>query len=599
MKISKLIWIGITSILFGCNDLDISPMNIVNDDDIFGSESGMMAYISRMYSDLPLDEKNGKPDVDMFVGDVITWDFVGYGYTNPNGSSGGYWSYGSVRNINYFLQEFPKHTSSFSEEKINTWRGEVLFMRALTYFAMTMRYGGVPIVKEPVMYTGQPIESLRVPRDKEVECYDFILSDLDEAISILPEKSPQVGRANKYIAYGLKARVALWAASIAKYSTIQLNGLLGVPAEQAQKYYQIAYDSALETAKGGYELYNDGSGDLAASYPKIFLDESSKETMFMKIRRYPYNGTGTDMRIIPWQLRGPKGYSSRANPTLDFVEMFDDVDGNPFILNAGTDDNPVLYKNRKDVFEKAEPRLKGIVIFPDDEFKGEVIDVRKGIVPAGEPISNYRSTASFTDMYENMTIQGASGMGGGETTVTGFYLRKYLDPNIPKGNMTSDRSETPWINMRYAEMLLIRAEAAIELNRLGDNSKMNDAVECMNRIRERAGSKKRFTADELMNTEDPTGISPKGTYLVRRERRLELCFESKLYWDFIRWRIFDKEVSNRQWKALYPIFVWDEQKYYMQRAVWTGWTFNFDPTFYYYSIPGIDKNPLLEQNPGY
>ncbi|MDR1981685.1 MAG: RagB/SusD family nutrient uptake outer membrane protein [Tannerellaceae bacterium] len=598
MKINKLIWISITAILFACNDMDVPPMNILSDSDIFNSESGIMSYMARMYNDLPVEMADGENTVNHFTGESATCNYSWIGAsTSPRGD---YWNYGHVRNVNYFLQEFPKYATSFTEANANTWLGEARFIRAFTYFAMTLRYGGIPIVKEVVNYNGQDIESLRAPRDKEVDCYNFVISDLDEAIRLLPATNAD-GRVNKYVAYGLKARVALWAASIARYGTVQLDGILGVPSDQARAYYEMAHAAATETAKGGYELYNDGSGDLTTNFTKIFLDKSSNESMFVKLLRYPDNGTSLDLNFTPWQIRGPQNYSSRANPTLDFVEKFDDIDGNPFILNTGTDENPVLYEDRMDIFAKAEPRLKATVIFPGDVFKGEVIDVRKGIVPAGEPVSNFQSTASFGDMYEDMSIQGASGIGHNEATVTGFYMRKLLDPNLPRANVASGRSENPWINMRYAEMLLIRAEAAVELNNLGDNSKMNDAVECMRLIRERAGAKKVYTADDLINTDDPAGIYPKGTYLVRKERWMELFFESKIYWDLKRWRTFDKEVENRQWNVLWPIYVWDQKKYYMKRTKYTEFTFNFIPTYYYLPISGseIQRNPLLVPNPGY
>ncbi len=65
-------------------------------------------------------------------------------------------------------------------------------------------------------------------------------------------------------------------------------------------------------------------------------------------------------------------------------------------------------------------------------------------------------------------------------------MRKWLDPNLTQENVIGGKSETSLINMRYAEMLLIRAEAAVELNSLGDNSKISDAVECMRLVREKS-----------------------------------------------------------------------------------------------------------------
>jgi hypothetical protein len=602
MKVKKLILLFcVTATLFACNDLDIPPMNILSASDVFNSESGITSYMARMYNDLPLDVYTDENTANHYSGESATCNYNWIG-NNVNHGNRNYWNYTHVRNVNYFFQELPNSTLTLSEDKVNTWMGEAYFIRAFTYFSMTLRYGGVPIVKEVINYnSGQDVESLRAPRDKEEDCYDFIISDLDEAIRLLPDVN-EAGRVNKYVAYGLKARVALWAASIAKYGTIQLDGVLGVTAGRAKSYYETAHAAALATAAGGYELHNDGSGDLVTNFTNIFLGKSnSKESMFVKLFKYPDNGISIDRDLIPQQIKGPNGYSSRANPTLDFVEMFDDIDGNPFILNTGTDDNPVFYEDRMEIFAKAEPRLKASVIFPGDVFKGEVIDVRKGIVPKGEAISNFRSSAGFTEEVDGMPVQGASGIGLDEATVTGFYMRKLLDPDLARNDVVGGRSVNPWINMRYAEMLLIRAEAAVELSSLGDASKMDDAVECMRLIRERAGAKKVYTASDLINTEDPKGIYPTHTYLVRKERRMEFLFESKTYWDLKRWRTFDREVANRQWNALWPIYVMDEGKYYMKRAKYEGHTFNFIPTNYYLTIDGgeISKNPLLIQNPGY
>ena len=593
MKATKILLMCIFAIALSCNTLDVPPMNIVGDKEAFSSESGVNAYMARLYWDLPIEDFSsnaggikGNPENNThdFTGETLKCD-------PRRGDLGGgdfpYWDYAPIRNMNYFLQEFPNYAGNFTKEKIDSWTGEVYFLRAYHYFAMVKRYGGIPIVKEVLNYPEQSVEELKSPRDKEVDCINFILSDLDEAIKLLPTNSIALGRTNQNVAYGLKARVALYAASIAKYGNIQLDGVLGVPAEQAKSFFQMAYDAA-KAVDGKYSLYNKG-GDLAKNFSNIFLDKSSPENMFVKYYKYPDYGHSWELFMIPWQIRGAQNYSGRANPTLDFVEMFDDIEGNPFILNTGTDNNPIFYANRMDLFAKAEPRLKGVVIFPGDEYKGAVIDVRKGIVKSGDPITNITSTNSFTDKYNDMTIQGESGMGYNECTYTGFYIRKWLDPSIPRGDVSGSRTETPWIEMRYAEMLLIRAESAMELKSFGDDSKVDDAVNSIKAIRERAGSNKVYSAADL--TID----------LVRKERKMELFFENKIFWDMKRWRTFDQEFSNREIKILWPIYVWDEQKYYMKKTVFSDWKYTFQKFSYYQQIPNseIQKNSLMVQNPGY
>jgi len=594
MKKINILGLGcILTVFVACNTLDVPPINIVGDREVFVSESGITAYMARLYWELPIEDFSFNRDGFRNNPENNTHDYTFESAKcdprrdNLSGGNFGYWDYAPIRNMNYFLQEFPKYAENFSKDRADAWMGEVYFLRAFHYFAMVKRYGGIMIVDEVIAPFGKPAEELEIPRDKEVDCIEFILSDLDEAIRLLPETSLAVGRTNKYVAYGQKARVALYAGSIAKYAEIQLNGLLGIPADRAKNYFQIAYDAAMAT-NGKYALYNKG-GDLAVNYTNIFIDKSSTENMFTKNYRYPDFGHSFELFCVPWQVRGAQNYSGRATPTLDFVEMFDDIDGNPFILNSGTDAEPVFYQNRTDIFAKAEPRLKGIVIFPGAEFKGEVIDVRKGIVKSGDPITTVSSTNSFTDNYNGMPYQGASGMGYNECTYTGFYIRKWLNPATPRADIAGSRTETSWIDMRYAEMLLIRAEAAMELQSYGDNSKVADAVSCMKAIRDRAGAAKVYTADDLT------------IELVRKERRMELFYENKTFWDLKRWRTFDREVLNREIRVLWPIYVWDEQKYYMKKTTYPDFRYTFERNRYYNSIAAtqIQRNRKIEQNPGY
>lgn len=589
MKINKLILTAFFgTMLFSCNDLNVPPLNKVTENDVFTSESGVTAYLARLYDQLPIQAfDNYLSTFQNLTGEAISRiDFP----PSAGPYTGGYMNYSYIRDVNLFFRELAKVAGLYQPASINTWMGEAYFCRAYAYFAMARGYGGVPIVREVIEYTGQDVETLQQARDKEVDCYNFILEDLDKAIELLPATSPSDGRANRYVAYGMKARVALWAASIAKYGTVQLDGLCGVPSGEAKRFYRVAYDAAAKTAEGGYILYNDGSGDLATSYAKMFYDESSKENIWRKLYKYPEKGHSFDRDFIPYQMRGSEGFSSAGCPTLDFVEMFDDIEGNPFILNTGTDEAPVFYADRMELFAKAEPRLRGIVVFPGDVMKGEVIDVRKGIVKSGDPVSKFISTASFTDTYNEMPVQGASGIGFIEATGTGFYLRKWINPNIARAEIYTGKSVNAWIEMRYAEMLLTRAEAAVELRNLGDASEMDDAIACMQLIRDRAGAFKKYTTAATLTVE-----------AVRMERRMELFYENQTFWDLRRWRVFDKEVVSREWKVLWPVYVWDEQKYYFKKTTHTKGKTNFDPKYYYLMIPPniIEGNPLLEQNPGY
>ena len=90
-------------------------------------------------------------------------------------------------------------------------------------------------------------------RDKEKEIYDFIISECDLCCSDLPEKNTDadLGRATRFAALSLKCRAALYAASIAEFGTVQLDGLVGIPADDAEGYYKTAYDAASKIISSG------------------------------------------------------------------------------------------------------------------------------------------------------------------------------------------------------------------------------------------------------------------------------------------------------------------------------------------------------------
>ncbi len=147
--------------------------------------------------------------------------------------------------------------------------------------------------------------------------------------------------------------------------------------------------------------------------------------------------------------------------------------------------------------------------------------------------------------------------------------------------------------MRYAEVLLNRAEAAYELNALGQNDKdyLQDAFLDINQIRERAG------ATLLTGPADLSNVN-----VIRRERRKELGFENKIWWDMRRWRTADTEQNSTIYRVLMPFYSANDKKYFFDaRTDERNVRYTFDVRWYYEEIPNgeIQKSQKLIQNPGY
>jgi hypothetical protein len=617
-----------------CKKLDIAPMNIIQDKDVFTSEGGIQAYMARVYSELPIEDFRYSPTrglnffwiISPFS--CISGEGLSRDQTSATQETFGYWgdAYKLIRDVNYFMETLPKYAATYTPDKINLWLGEARFIRAATYFALVKRYGGVPIVDKVLQYPGQSIEELNIPRSSEEKVYDFIATDLDYAYSNL-STSNQVGRANKYVAAGFKSRAMLYAGTIAKYNQVTLvdgggNRLCGIPSSKSVTYLKAAYDAAV-LLDGKYSLYKGAwaAGDKQAQYQNyvnLFTDAKSTENVFVRQYHYPESVHGYDAYNVPRQLMGANGYSSEINPTLNFVELFDglpkNADGTIKTQTSGKYD---LYTNTMDLFANAEPRLRATVILPGDVFKSQSIEIRRGIytgnvaggisplLPAGStsnyPTDNLVISANADQKpfsLPNGTTMNPAGLSGiftgdGTCAISGFSIRKNLAPDKPTSEVLENRSDQTWIELRYAEVLLNRAEAAYELNAAGqaDKNYLQDAFTDINLIRERAGATLLTSPADLNNVN-----------VVRNERRKELGFENKTWWDMRRWRTADKEQNSTIYRILMPFYSSVAGKYFFDaRTDERNSRYTFDVRWYYEEIPQgeIQKSQKLIQNPGY
>lgn len=623
-----------------CTKLDVPPMNVVQDKDVFGSQNGIKSYLARMYGELPIEDFRYTPRrgfnhfwiIDPFP--TITGEALSNNQTSAETESVYYWgdAYKLIRDINYFIKTLPGYqtSSGFTQAQTDNWLGEAYFMRAVTYFELVKRYGGVPLVDDVLNFPEQSIEDLRVPRSSEEATYDKIAADFDMAYSMLPEAN-QKGRANKYVAAGFKSRAMLFAGSIAKYNQTTLfstdnQQLCGIPAQKAADYFKQSYDAA-KLLEGKYSLYKSSwkAGDKEAQYQNyinLFFDANSPENILIKQYGFPSSVHGYDVYNIPYQFM-VGGYSSSVNPTLDFVEMFDGLPKkNGKIDVYDTNGKYKLYDKQMDFFADAEPRLRATVIFPGDLFKEQLVEIWRGIftgetsggisplLTQGSKV-NYENSSSSNLLVTSSspesqtvrklpdgTMMNAAGRSGRfynspAPALTGFTVRKWLNPSMPAAQVVENRSDQAWIELRYAEILLNRAEAAYELYLAGKNDVdyQGDAFNCITQIQERAG------ADILASKSNLNSIN-----IIRTERRKELSFENKTWWDLKRWRIMDKEQNGTTYRVLMPFYAEKAGKWFFDdRYDEKNGVFTFDSRWYYQQIdPGeITKSPNLVQNPGY
>ena len=598
MRINKILVSALVMALsfYSCDYLDVPPINIIQDDAIFNSESGITSYMTTLYYDLPIEDfrytqqgfnvsGKGQGRLPNVSGEAMcsSSDDIS---TIGDGTWWGCWDYGKIRRVNYFLKNFPAYKSNFQNTVLaDAWMGEAHFIRAYCYFAMVKRYGGVPILREPQEYVGD-IESLKVPRDTEKACYDFIAEDLDEAFRLLPDNEEILGkgRATKYAALALKSRAMLYAGSIARYGTVDLNGLVGIDKALANDYFELAYKAVKELEKSKrFSLYRKNS-DKEKNFAELFLAEDSPENIFCKYFQRNVNAHGWDVYFVPYQYRG-NGFSSNMNPTLEFVEMFEHKDGTP--ANFAERAKNTYFDDPSELFQNMDARFGGSIIYPNAIFKGEPCSIQKGLIiedgSKKENATNYEEAVYTANDGQVYHIVGKSGSGNYSGNMTGFFMRKYLNENMPQSEVIENYSEQHWIEFRYAEALLNGAEAAVEMGQ-----HLDDALLWINDIRSRADIKQLSLSDLTVDK-------------VRHERRIELAFENHTYWDLRRWRIADKEIETKQYTGLCPYFDINKQKYIFEEVAANKYYYTFDVKMYYERIPDgeIAKNGKLKQNPYY
>jgi hypothetical protein len=529
--------------------LDRDPRTIISDEQVWNDPKQIVALLANFYDRIPAE--SGLVDVnDAADGRLFQWrNLANYdeamwsGQSNEDGrnniTSYGYnswylWNYTYIRDINLALENIVKYGNSLSDAAKQQYSAELRFLRALNYFNLVKRMGGVPLVTSQLIYDySGNVADLQLPRAKESAVYDFIGAEVD-AIKDQLGNAGSTTRANKYTALALKSRAMLYAGSLAKYNSLMPapiatpGGEVGIPAAMANAYYQKALDASKEIINGGgYSLYRNNPDPGENFYEAVTKKATNREVIFVRDYLLPTRKHWFSYDNIARGIREDNLGSSSVVPSLNLVESFEYKDGSNGALKTRTPDNTdyIYYDKVSDIFADKDARLYGTIIYPGTTFKGLPVSIQAGVLV-------WNSTRNAYDMVEGSDLgttytdgkllTGTSGPHRSiqEVSNTGFYLRKYIDPN-DKTSTRGIQSDVWWVWFRLGEIYLNAAEAAFELGQMGD------ALLYANAIRERAGF-------------GPNSLSTLTIERIRNERRVELAFEDHRLWDLKRWRIADK-----------------------------------------------------------
>ncbi|WP_172954135.1 RagB/SusD family nutrient uptake outer membrane protein [Pedobacter ginsengisoli] len=563
--------------------LDRTPETSISEAEFWKTSNDLQLYVNNFYTAFPstigsfgtigpygLDADDGSDNmITMSVNGTMNG-------TRIVPSSGGGWAYGdwnTLRNINYFMINYNKVNASWDNKK--TYVGEALFFRAWFYFSKIKQFGDVPWVNKPLDITSG---ELKAPRLSRAVIVDSIMNDLDKAVQYLPSKgAAQASRVNKQIAQLLQARIALFEGTWEKYHA---NTSFGVTGSDGSKFLQKAASVSgdLIANSGGYALVATPGTD---GYWKLFNQTNySANTEVMLWRQYDLNTNGGHY----WHRY--TGSGAGRGLTKNLVDYYLCTDGKPITGNALYQGDATL----QNVVKNRDPRMVQTIYVND----------------GNHILTNNRPNGAATTLFEVPSFTAAN-----ETKpATGYQVYKGHNPDF---NQQQDRGTTGYIIFRFAEALLINAEAKAELGTLTQT----DVDITINKLRSRVGMP---NLNIGAITSDPKWEFPAlGPVIneVRRERRIELACEGYRRDDIYRWAAADELIVGwkpkgamlSQWIGVVPAanlssYPVDENGYIElfknQASLSTGYKFNVLRD-YLSPIPTDQMviNPDIKQNPGW
>ncbi len=511
-------------VMFSCADfLTEDPKSTISEDEYYKTPSDALNAVNATYFFYNAGGSNGSnqsaynsllqvgmefatdeqyPGPGATNADVRSFSVHNHSSTNRTIYENWQQHYAAIKKANVALEKIPLIDFGTSTALQQRYIGEAKFNRAFVYFNLVRLWGDIPLITTNQNFV--KAQDYYVAKSAATEIYAQIEQDLTEAAAVLPASYNEgdLGRATAGAAKALLAKVFLTKASF----PLQITSHYQDAVNQAE-----AALSPIDGGTGGYN-YN-----LRTDYSHVFLPayENNEEHIFSA--QYLSNSQGQGRNDFPRSLpRFPESFGIVGN-YADQVNFY----------TKGEDKSYSVYKMYKAHDKRRKVTFATLFVNPETGAK------------FGTPLSNAA--------YPGDSVP---------------YFNKTHDPDAFVA--TPSEAATNVTLLRYAELLLIHAEAENEAN--GPTEK---AYKSLNRVRGRAGLEALTPGLSQSQFRD-------SVYL---ERELELVYEYQRWFDLIRQR---DEGGN-------PVFV---QKLHAAGKV------NAVDRNRWFPIPQIelDNNPLLEQN---
>lgn len=560
MKGSTILIISLLVSLVSCVRLDLNPLSQSSTGNFYSNQAELELAVNDLYRagfyDNDPDRYTDSHWERASLGNPIT-----FGTLNADDANVlAFWvtAYQQIARVNSFLANKDRAKANTPAAVFTRLEAEARFFRAFQYGRLITHFGDVPLLKDVIDLNA----SYQLGRTSKDEILQFVFSELDWAASNLPASysSGELKRATKGMALGAKARIAL---------------------------YMSKWDVARNAAKAVMDL---GVYSLHKNYGELFLKagQTSPEIIF-SIPEGQELGTviSSDPLFVQQYFSRLNGGTAAQIPTWETIDSYECTDGLPI-------DKSPLY-NPKQPFKNRDPRMTMSIV----EFGTPWLGFTFQPHPDSLRVMNYK-TGTLVSNLDTRSVQNFASW-------TGFLWKKGIEQYWVDRRVM----DTDIIIQRYAEILLMYAEASIELNAIDQS-----VLDAINQIRARAygvatSQTNSYPAIRTLNQNQLRTI-------IKRERRVEFAREGLRYMDLIRWRIAEKALSKpvigfpdpvNQDRAKWPFpgtpTIDDDgipDYTAMLPFVKVLATRSFDKSKQYvWPIPSVERriNVSLTQNPGY
>ncbi len=508
-----LLIINIISILIlsACVDLDLNPLSEGSSGSWYSSQQEIEMSVNDFYrTDIfPIDGWTWSDDM---IWRNTTTNVQNGTMTSEDGTVATRWQnyYKGIARALRLLNNMDKARSmGVSDADITQYEGEAYFYIGYAYGMLAFHWGDAILDK-----TGMTLdEAYTISRSPKSEVLAYSYECLDKAAERLPTSHAGIQRATKGAALAFKARIALW------------NG---------------DYETAATAAKACMDL---NVYKLHNNYRDLFTASWSDEWIFFfrgDVTLKKYYWAGSDVLNCITRLSG--GWGGVAAPSYELVCAYPCIDGKPI------DESP-LY-NPKDFFENRDPRMAMTIVPFATAHNKSVLDGTynpEDYLWLGYEYSPDPTRTTVLRASDGARVSNTDSKARAEhAAYNGFCFKKFIDESFLENGRNGAPTTYPYL--RYGDVLLMYAEAMIELDRC--TQEVLDAT--INKLRERAYSGSGLTYPRVI-----VGSQSAMRTILRTERFIELAWEGHRYADLIRWRLAEK--------------VYNRPSYFLRRA-WSGST---------------------------